>query len=407
MQNQKIVTRWIDQSMTGLVTQLETEDVPEIKQGEILVEMLYVPLHGSFWLASHPNAIHPRLHEFMANNRFAFGNGGVGRVVASHEDPKIVREGDYVCVFGHLPCDHYDCYACNVLHRYVECDYGESGILGHGKNTPDGTYANYVVLPRYTYNVCYREAENPTESQLKSFMFAFLMADVRNALTRHPDTLRQRRMLLVGAGYSGQLAAYIHNRSCPEAKIFVADANPKHLDEIRQIDPDDIATFLIEPDVIAELNEKHHNPIYRHELKDVIERLSGAVKEFFGGRSANLLFDSTSGNSAPLWDNQQILAPSLHCIPFGFGSEFILLSKESIQLSGLHIGMSRGVGNLRNRQETIELIKAGAGEFLNKLLIANSQELNGMEAAMEFIGEMHHPARPVHEIPHAYMCPNS
>lgn len=404
---QKIVTRWSDGTHSGLVTTLESESIPELRPGEILVKMLYVPMHGSFWLACHPNAIHPRIREFMEKGYFAFGNGGIGQVVASKEDPRQVREGDYVCIFGHVPCEHYDCYACNVLHRYVECDYNESGILGHGKTAPDGTYATYAVLPKYSYNVCYRENEQPTKEQLKGFMFAFLMADVRNALTRHPDTLRQRRMLLIGAGYSGHIAAYIHNRSCPEAKIFVVDSNEKHLAAIKNIDPDDIETFLIDPDVVAELNSKHRNPAHRHELEGTIELLSLKVREFFKGRSANLLFDSTSGNGAPLWDNARILGPSMHCIPFGFGSQYIMLGKEIIQLSGLHIGMSRGVGNLRNRQETIELIKAGAGKFLNELLVQNSSELRGMEEAIAFIQEMHVPPKQVHEIPHAYIAPQA
>jgi len=402
--NKKIVTRWNDNSHHTLATNLESESVPDIRQGEILVKMLYVPMHGSFWLACHPNAIHPRLNEFMEKGYFAFGNGGVGQVIASKEDPRQVREGDYVCVFGHVPCEHYDCYACNVLHRYVECDYNESGILGHGKNAPDGTYATYAVLPKYSYNVCYRESEHPTATQLMEFMFAFLMADVRNALTRHPDTLRQRRMLLIGAGYSGHIAAYIHNRSCPEAKIYVVDSNAKHLEAIKNIDPDDIETFQIPSEVVQELNSKHRNPAHRHELEQTIKTLAIKVREFFKGRSANLLFDSTSGNGAPLWDNAHILGPSMHCIPFGFGSQYIMLGKEIIQLSGLHIGMSRGVGNLRNRQETIELIKAGAGKFLNELLVSSSTELCGMEEAIKFIREMHAPPRQVHEIPHAYIA---
>ena len=405
-ENRQIVTRWASDRRDRLVTELELNTTPELKQGEVLVKMLYVPMHGSFWLASHPDVIHPRVDEFMADGRFAFGNGGVGQVIKSNEDPRVVREGDYVCVFGHIPCDHYDCYACNVLHRYVECDYGESGILGHGKNTPDGTYANYVALPRYSYNVCYREAEKPTEEQLKAFMFAFLLADVRNALTRHPDTLRQRRMILFGAGYSGQIAAYIHNRSCPEAKVFVVDSNAAHLEEIRKIDSNSVGTYLLRDDVVAELNGRHQNPGFRHELRDTISEISDAAKAFFGGRKANLIFDSTSGNSAPLWDNSEILAPSMHCIPFGFGSQYVLLSKEIIQMSGLNLGMSRGVGNLRNRQETIELIKAGAGEFLRELLIAESRCLFGMNEAIDFVSEMHNPPRAMHNIPHAYVMPN-
>ena len=68
--------------------------------------------------------------------------------------------------------------------------------------------------------------------------------------------------------------------------------------------------------------------------------------------------------------------------------------------------MSRGVGNLRNRQETIELIKAGAGEFLRELLIAESRCLFGMNEAIDFVSEMHNPPRAMHNIPHAYVMPN-
>ena len=404
MKNLQIETSWLDQKKGTLQTNLVERDVQALRPGEILVEMLYVPMHGSFWLASHPDGIHPRKQEFLEDGRFVFGNGGVGRVIQSTLDERDVREGDYVCVFGHVPCGHYDCYACTVLHRYTECDYGESHILGHGKGSTEGTYGKYAVLPRHSYHICYRAEEKPSREALMAFMFAFLVADVRNALTRHSDTLRQRRMLLFGAGYSGQIAAYIHNRSCPEAKIFVVDANEEYLEKLKEIDSQDIGTLLLKPEVVQELNGKHQNPGFRHELKDTIDHISKEVRQFFGGRTANLLFDSTSGNSSPLWDNKQILGPSMHCIPFGFGSHYVLLSKEIIQLSGLHLGMSRGVGNLRNRQETIELIKAGAGKYLNDLLIANSTRLDGMESAIEFVKTMHEPPRPIHQIQHAYIA---
>ena len=196
--------------------------------------MLYVPLHGSFWLASHPDGIHPRKAEFLKDERFVFGNGGVARVVQSTLGERDVAVGDYVCVFGHVPCDHYDCYACNVLHRYTECDYGESHILGHGKGSTEGTYGEVCGFASlFPMTSATARPRKPSREQLMAFMFGFLVADVRNALTRHPDTLRQRRMLLFGAGYSGQIAAYIHNRSCPEAKIFVVDSNSEYLKKIK------------------------------------------------------------------------------------------------------------------------------------------------------------------------------
>ena len=65
--------------------------------------------------------------------------------------------------------------------------------------------------------------------------------------------------------------------------------------------------------------------------------------------------------------------------------------------------MSRGVGNIRNRKEVIELIKAGAGKFINAKLLAGTKELHGINAAVSFIEEMQNPPRQLHEISHAYI----
>jgi threonine dehydrogenase-like Zn-dependent dehydrogenase len=362
-----------------------------------------VPMHGSFWLATHPNGIHPRKHEFMSKNRFVFGNGGVAQVVNTTLDERESRNGDYVCIFGHIPCHRYNCYACTVLHRYSECDFAESSILGHGKNSTEGTYAEYAILPRHSYEICFRREESPSSSMLKSFMFGFLFADVRNALTRHLDSLRMRRMLLIGSGFSGIIAAYIHNRTCPESKIFVVDSSAKRLADLKSIDPEGIETYLLPNAIADELNSRHQHVGFRHELTNTIEDISNRMHTHFSGRSCNLLFDSSSGNTTPIWDNPQILAPSAHCIPFGFGSQYILLSKELIQMSGLTIMMSRGVGNIRNRKEVIELIKAGAGKFINDKLVEDTKELKGINAAAAFIQDMHNPPRQLHDITHAYI----
>ena len=49
--------------------------------------------------------------------------------------------------------------------------------------------------------------------------------------------------------------------------------------------------------------------------------------------------DCTSGNSAPLWTDGKLLKTTT-VIPFGFGSDHIVLSSEIIQKSGLTILMS-------------------------------------------------------------------
>lgn len=407
MKNQQIETTWRDQSKGTLKTQLITSPYPkELKSGEILVKLRYVPIHGSFWLATHPEGIHPRKTEFMREGRFVFGNGGVAEIVATTLDERDYRKGDYICIFGHIPCRRYNCYACTVLHRYSECDFGESSILGHGKGSTEGTYAEYAVLPRHSYEICFRREESPSLEDLKSFMFGFLLADVRNALTRHMDSLRMRRMLLIGSGFSGMIAAYIHNRTCPESKIFAVDSSEERLARLKSIDPKRIQTYKLPDEIATELNSRHQNVGFRHELTNIINDISKNMHSYFEGRNCNLLFDSSSGNTTPIWDNPEILSPTAHCIPFGFGSQYILLSNELIQMSGLTIMMSRGVGNIRNRKEVIELIKAGANKFINEKLLCNTRELNGIREAAAFIETMQNPPRQLHEIPHAYISFN-
>jgi len=403
---QQIHTRFRDETKSSLVTELVTRDLRELREGEILVEMLYVPMHGSFWLSSHPAGLHPRKDEFMRDGGFVFGNGGVGRVVASHSKDSGARAGDYVTVFGHAPCSHYNCYACTVLHRYTECEFKESTIIGHGKGGHDGTYARYAILPPFSYEICYRAEEKPTEEMLLPFMYAFLIADVRNALTRHPDTLRNRRMLLFGAGQSGHIAAYIHLRSTPEAKLVVVEPSPERALSLKSLDPEAVEVYVPPKHIVSRLNGKDDMPRYRDELGGVVDAIAETMLKHFGGRLCNLLFDASSGNTAPLWDNPRILSPACHCIPFGFGSDYVLLNQGLIQVSGLNILMSRGVGNLRNRREVIELIKAGGSRFIQRYLKGESRRLGNLDEAIRFIQEQHDPPRMLHEIPHAYITPS-
>ena len=100
-----------------------------------------------------------------------------------------------------------------------------------------------------------------------------------------------------------------------------------------------------------------------------------------------------------------MLSPACHCIPFGFGSDYVLLNQALIQVSGLNVLMSRGVGNLRNRREVIELIKAGGSRFILRYLKGESRRLTSLEAASRFILEQQQPPKMLHEIPHAYIAP--
>ena len=400
--NPQLFTSW-NASSEKISTELIIEKLGSPPAGYVTVEILHVPMHGSFWLASHPDRIHPRADEFLSDGGFTFGNGGVARVVATNNPSINVSVGDIVAVFGHVPCDHYDCYACNVLHRYTECDYGEGKIMGHGKGAGQGTYAQYCHLSPHSFEVCYKSKDIVSEDVLKALMYAFLVADVRNALTRHPDTLRNRRMLIFGAGMSGHLAAYIHSRTCPESQIVVVDPSSERLESVKEVSPNSISTVQLPEEVMIILSDGQNRGVINSRVYEAIAGIQAEMRSRFKGRSCDLLFDCSSGNSTPLWDNADILSSGCHAIPFGFGSKNILLDKSLIQVSGLNLLMSRGVGNVRNRRETIELIKAGLSKIIGRTLIQKSIELNSFDEAIAYIKRQQEPVVPLHKIAPAFI----
>ncbi|MBS2036001.1 zinc-binding dehydrogenase [bacterium] len=385
-----------------LVTELITAPRPQIQAGQVLVEVLYVPLHGSFWLATHPHNLHPRRHEFLQDGSFVFGSGGVGRVLeVSGSNPARAQVGDFVTLFGHLPCQHADCRSCWQLHRYVECDYGQGRILGHGKGGPDGSYARYVGLPPYSYEVCYRAAENPDESHLTAFMYAYLFADVRNACSRNSGTLGRERMLLIGAGQSALIAAYLHLSSGADHRLVVVDPCLERACRVQSMSPERVEFFCPPQNLIERLNAGQ--PV---DLEPLLVELSQRCRQHFQGRACDLVFDASSGNATPLWAHPCILSPGCLCIPFGFGSQGLQLSPELLQLSGLTIRTSRGVGDLHNRRLVVERLRAEWSEISRRFLVSAARRLSSLEEAMDFIREQHMPPRPLHQVELAYITPN-
>ncbi len=405
--NQKIRTRLSDAQHKTLVTDIVEEPLTPLINGEILVEMLFVPIHGSFWLASHPYALHPRIQEFLVDGGFVFGNGGVGRVVAAAGSHSDIQPGDYVSIMGHLPCQRRECHACGVLHRYTECDFGEGRILGHGNHAPDGTFARFCALPRVACEVCFKAGDLPSEQDLLPYMLAFLLADVRNAMTRHPETLSKRRMLLIGAGYAGHLAAWLLLQSSPDARILVADTAPDRLSSIRQMSPNAIETLTLTTKRAEELAAYRDVSDGGPEPRESIKDIQCGMRRVFSDKGCDLVFDGSSGNTLSLWLNSEVLRPGVHCIPFGFGSRPVMLDSDLIQLSGLTILMSRGVGNLENRRTALQLMRMGASEIILRYLVAGARRLEGIKQAIAFIREQHDPPRSFQEIARAYIVPSS
>ena len=376
---------WKDDSKRKVITVKKKKRLNKLKNGEILVKNLYVPVHGSFWLASSEKPSHPRIEEFLEKNYFVFGNGGIAKIIDKHMSVDDAEVGDYVAVFGHYPCNNYDCYSCKVLHRYTECQYRQGKIIGHGKDSYDGTFSEYTILPKYSYEICFKKKENPTIKDIMPFMYSFLLADVRNALTRIPDLYKNNRMVLFGAGQSGSLAAYLFSNSSPENKIFLVDNDLKKILKLKKNINSKIDYFIINKELSNELNKKIPGYDFADLVSDTIEKISKKINKFFDNKNLGLLMDCSSSNTSQLWSNNKILKENSFVIPFGFASNMILLDEMTMQKSGLTIMMSRGVGNQRNRKETIELIKRSKGKFISNLFLKNAVMVHGIDSMIDKI----------------------
>ncbi|MGR9037882.1 MAG: alcohol dehydrogenase catalytic domain-containing protein [Gammaproteobacteria bacterium] len=317
MMNQQIRTWQVDDGGKHLKTAVVEKPLRALQPDEIVIEVLFVPIHGSFWLASHPDGLHPRYEEFLSGGSFVFGNGGVGRVIAVAEGCSGTRVGDYVSVMGHLPCTNDTCHACRFLHRYTECDFGEGRIVGHGRGAPDGTFSRYCILPESACEVCFKAGDPPSEQALMPYMFGFLLADVRNAMTRDPESLCKQRMLLIGAGYSSHLAAWLLLHFSPQARIVVVDTVQERLKSIARIAPESIQTIELPRRLADGLNAFEPEEKIGARLAQTIEKIESCMKRFLGHRKCDLVFDASSGNSIPLWSNRRVLSPDTACIAAG------------------------------------------------------------------------------------------
>jgi len=391
----QLLTEFADASRTSLVTRLVERPLRGLVEGEILVEMLFVPFHGSFWLASHPSLLHPRHEEFLRDGAFVFGNGGVGRVLAVAPGVSGVGPGDFVTVFGHSPCRHANCRPCSQEGRYVECEYGESTILGHGKGANDGTYSQYAILPSESWEVCVRVEERGGEERLVPFMYGFVLADVRNALTRHPESAARRRMLLFGAGLSGQAAAFLHLRSASDASLVVVEPVADRALALRKAAPERVTVFVPDAEVVRRLNSAARGATACEQEVDALRMgIVQAMNQQFAGRRCDVVFDASSGNAAAIWATPGLLPPGCHCIPFGFGLPSVILPRELLQTSGLVVQMSRGVGTRNNRRAVIELLKAEGADFLASGTHESSRRLPGLKEAFAFVQEQHQATTP-------------
>lgn len=397
----QILTR-ASESDGALVTELVERPLRPLTDGEVLVEMHLVPLHGSFWLAVDPRRRHPRQREFLADGEFVFGNGGVGRVVETTPAVSGLGVGDWVCVFGHAPCANSDCAACRVQERYTECVYNQNIILGHGKGAPDGTFSRWVILTPPMVEVCFRSAEAPSAAALLPYMYAFLIADVRNALDRHPGISECRSLLLFGGGLSGRIAAYHHLRG-KGARVVLVEPDADRAQALCAIDPGAIHAVTLDAELFPRLEDRALEGTWRDLTAPGRARIRDAMLRWFSGRTCDVLFDASSGNAAPLWDDASILRSGCIILPFGFGSAGVRLSPEVLQVSGLTLLTSRGVGSVSNRRASVDFVRSGGHRFVTDHLHRGAVCLGTLDEAAAFIREtLQDPTR---QPPLAYVTP--
>jgi threonine dehydrogenase-like Zn-dependent dehydrogenase len=402
--NEQLVTRWRDQSKSSTETLLRFKPVPPLRPTELLAEVIFFPTHGSFWLASDPIVRHPRAMEFLSSGEFVFGNGGVGRVLRVGPEACGAKVGDYVAIMGHYSCDHEDCHGCRALGCFVECDYGEGKILGHGKGALDGSFSKYVILPMYSWVVCAAAPYELGSHALKKYMYAYIVADVNNALRRIPEIDSKERVLLVGAGISGHLFISSLLSQNSSRRFLVVDVSYANLQSIKEIAPSNISTFQIRktpprPEQALKENSDHKGGL------DNIMAFGEVVSKTFRSAWPDLVIESSSGDCQEYWLNTRVLKSRVSILIFGFGMQSLVLPNEVLQLSGLSIFTSRGVGDSHNIQTAINCIAGELGAVVEKFLIEKARRFSTLEAFANFVKKIHEKKESAWA-PNVYVTPN-
>jgi threonine 3-dehydrogenase len=112
-------------------------EVPEPKEGELLVEMERVAICGSDIPLYKWDATGQRIAQLP----FIPGHECVGKVVKLGPGVTNVNVGDRVCSETHIPCEK--CYQCTHNQMHI-CQ--NMGLFGHGKKTIYGGFAQYTIM---------------------------------------------------------------------------------------------------------------------------------------------------------------------------------------------------------------------------------------------------------------------
>ncbi len=189
---------------------LEERPVPEIKSGEILVEMKASGICGTDVMEWYRKRKPPRV----------LGHEMAGEVVAIAEGLEEFMTGDRVFVSHHVPC--FKCHHC-LSGKHSACKTLHTG------NYDPGGFAEYIRVPEQ--NVKYGTFRLP---ETVSYDEATMIEPLACALAgqKRIGLRREQSILVIGAGVSG--LTHIQLAKLKGARVIATDINEYRLNKALQ-----------------------------------------------------------------------------------------------------------------------------------------------------------------------------
>ena len=193
---------------------LEERPVPEIKSGEILVEMKASGICGTDVMEWYRKRKPPRV----------LGHEMAGEVVAIAEGLEEFKIGDRVFISHHVPC--FKCHHC-LSGKHSACKTLHTG------NYDPGGFAEYIRVPEQ--NVKYGTFRLP---ETVSYDEATMIEPLACALAgqKRIGLGREQSILVIGAGVSG--LTHIQLAKLKGARVIATDINEYRLNKALQFGAD-------------------------------------------------------------------------------------------------------------------------------------------------------------------------
>lgn len=197
---------------------LRIEDVkePRIKEGEILIKVLYSLTCGTDLKA------YERGHALI-KYPVILGHEYVGEVIENKSDNKELKEGDIITGANSAPC--YNCYYCRKK-DYSLCENLHEIILGIAKN---GSFSEYMVIPNRIakYNI-YKIYEKDFKRYASLEPLACVIHGWKYLKVNENDNI-----IVIGSGPIGILHAFLAKLHTPN--VILLGKHKERIDLIRSM----------------------------------------------------------------------------------------------------------------------------------------------------------------------------